>query len=98
MISEAKLSPKLLDFLAARPSTSQAKLSWGWARHPLVSIVVTNYNYGRYVRAAIDSVKAQSYPRIECVVVDDCSSDGSRSEEHTSELQSLRHLVCRLLL
>src|SRR5258705_8852847 len=23
---------------------------------------------------------------------------GSRSEEHTSELQSLRHLVCRLLL
>src|SRR5258705_6364799 len=24
--------------------------------------------------------------------------DGTRSEEHTSELQSLRHLVCRLLL
>src|SRR5437899_8594576 len=24
--------------------------------------------------------------------------DQSRSEEHTSELQSLRHLVCRLLL
>ena len=23
---------------------------------------------------------------------------GKRSEEHTSELQSLRHLVCRLLL
>src|SRR5438045_6132746 len=29
-----------------------------------------------------------------------CSAPGtsSRSEEHTSELQSLRHLVCRLLL
>src|SRR5436853_4890144 len=26
------------------------------------------------------------------------SGGGSRSEEHTSELQSLRHLVCRLLL
>src|ERR1035441_10760892 len=25
-------------------------------------------------------------------------TDASRSEEHTSELQSLRHLVCRLLL
>src|SRR5205814_4626538 len=24
--------------------------------------------------------------------------EGARSEEHTSELQSLRHLVCRLLL
>src|SRR5258705_6769189 len=26
------------------------------------------------------------------------SPSGPRSEEHTSELQSLRHLVCRLLL
>src|SRR2546423_6926949 len=26
------------------------------------------------------------------------STDGSRSEEHTSELQSLAYLVCRLLL
>src|SRR5262245_64267400 len=29
---------------------------------------------------------------------DDASIDSRRSEEHTSELQSLRHLVCRLLL
>src|SRR5205814_3190900 len=27
-----------------------------------------------------------------------CRSGCARSEEHTSELQSLRHLVCRLLL
>src|SRR5437899_5684663 len=27
-----------------------------------------------------------------------CRRRGPRSEEHTSELQSLRHLVCRLLL
>src|SRR5258705_1872600 len=27
-----------------------------------------------------------------------CGRPGRRSEEHTSELQSLRHLVCRLLL
>src|SRR5438045_3437059 len=27
-----------------------------------------------------------------------CGSGNWRSEEHTSELQSLRHLVCRLLL
>src|SRR5262245_62386360 len=34
------------------------------------------------------------------VVVDQlrCLSFTARSEEHTSELQSLRHLVCRLLL
>src|ERR1035438_10722348 len=29
---------------------------------------------------------------------DDLPLTGTRSEEHTSELQSLRHLVCRLLL
>src|SRR5258705_9234699 len=29
---------------------------------------------------------------------DGCRADAARSEEHTSELQSLRHLVCRLLL
>src|SRR5947199_10373019 len=27
-----------------------------------------------------------------------CRNEQRRSEEHTSELQSLRHLVCRLLL
>src|ERR1035438_1009 len=32
-----------------------------------------------------------------CVSIS-CHGGGQRSEEHTSELQSLRHLVCRLLL
>src|SRR5437899_5293766 len=31
-------------------------------------------------------------------LVDDRARHQARSEEHTSELQSLRHLVCRLLL
>src|SRR5687767_15365161 len=30
--------------------------------------------------------------------IDECSGHHSRSEEHTSELQSLAYLVCRLLL
>src|SRR5205823_14587799 len=32
----------------------------------------------------------------ECSVVRSCSRKGARSEEHTSELQSLAYLVCRL--
>src|SRR3712207_7250841 len=37
-------------------------------------------------------------PRSSCLSRSSSSSSGSRSEEHTSELQSRQYLVCRLLL
>ncbi|HEX8831207.1 MAG TPA: glycosyltransferase, partial [Longimicrobium sp.] len=45
---------------------------------PRVSIVVNNYNYGRFLAEAIDSALAQTYPGVEVVVVDDGSTDDSR--------------------
>jgi glycosyltransferase involved in cell wall biosynthesis len=45
---------------------------------PKTSIVITNYNYGRFVARCIDSALAQSYPDTEVVVVDDASRDQSR--------------------
>jgi glycosyltransferase involved in cell wall biosynthesis len=45
---------------------------------PLVSIIINNYNYARYVGAAVDSALAQGYPRLEVIVIDDGSQDGSR--------------------
>src|SRR5262245_64129950 len=35
---------------------------------------------------------------VACTIAALVAFAGNRSEEHTSELQSLRHLVCRLLL
>jgi glycosyltransferase involved in cell wall biosynthesis len=44
---------------------------------PAVSVVVSVYNAERYLREALDSVLAQSFPDFECVIVDDGSRDGS---------------------
>jgi len=44
----------------------------------LVTILIDNYNYGRFLRRAIDSALNQTYPHIEVVVVDDGSTDDSR--------------------
>jgi len=43
-----------------------------------VSIIIDNYNYGRFLGEAIDSALAQTYPHVEVIVVDDGSTDNSR--------------------
>jgi glycosyltransferase involved in cell wall biosynthesis len=45
---------------------------------PAVDIVVNNYNYGRFLRAAIESALGQAYEHVSVIVVDDGSTDDSR--------------------
>lgn len=46
-------------------------------RRPFFSAIVNNYNYGRYIEEAIDSVMSQAFPQndLEIIVIDDGSTD-----------------------
>jgi len=44
---------------------------------PLVSVIIVNYNYGRFLKQAAESVFEQTYPNIECIIVDNASTDCS---------------------
>jgi len=43
-----------------------------------VSTIVLSYNQRQYVLETLESVKAQTYKTTEFIIVDDCSSDGTR--------------------
>ncbi|HEX2188971.1 MAG TPA: glycosyltransferase family 2 protein [Longimicrobiaceae bacterium] len=45
---------------------------------PLTSVIVPAYNYGRYLREAIESIQAQDVDDLEIVVVDNASTDDTR--------------------
>lgn len=55
---------------------------------PLVTVILPCYNHERYVERAILSVLNQTYPRVQLVVIDDGSRDGS-----TEILKSLNERV-----
>jgi glycosyltransferase involved in cell wall biosynthesis len=44
---------------------------------PLVSVIVPVFNGEEFLRESLDSILAQSYPRIEVIVMDDASTDGT---------------------
>jgi glycosyltransferase involved in cell wall biosynthesis len=48
-------------------------------RIPKVSVVVPNYNHARFLRRRVDSILAQTFQDFELILLDDCSTDDSRS-------------------
>ena len=49
--------------------------------NPLVSIIIPVYNGSNYMREAIDSALAQTYSKVEVIVVNDGSNDGGKTRE-----------------
>jgi glycosyltransferase involved in cell wall biosynthesis len=46
---------------------------------PKVSVVVPNYNHARFLRQRLDTILAQTFQDFELILLDDCSTDDSRS-------------------
>lgn len=55
--------------------------------NPLVVIIIVCFNHRSYVQQSIESVYAQTYKRIEIIVIDNGSSDGSA--DFLSDLQKI---------
>jgi glycosyltransferase involved in cell wall biosynthesis len=46
---------------------------------PNVSVIIPNYNHARYLRQRIDTVLSQSFQDFDVILMDDCSTDDSRT-------------------
>jgi glycosyltransferase involved in cell wall biosynthesis len=43
--------------------------------NPRVSVITPCFNHGRPLRECVESIRAQSYPDVELIVIDDCSTE-----------------------
>jgi carbamoyltransferase len=92
------IKPRLGDLKAQyRPRPLTVPLSYERTRAPvpapLISIVTPSLNHGAYIESTILSVVNQRYPRLEYVVMDGGSSDGTaeileRRRDHLHHFQS----------
>jgi GT2 family glycosyltransferase len=46
---------------------------------PMVSVIVPNYNHARFLRRRIDTILGQTFLDFELILLDDCSTDESRT-------------------
>ena len=60
--------------------------------NPLFSVLIANYNNGKYLQEAIDSVRMQTYTNWEIIIVDDASTDNSKELYNDLEKDKRIHI------
>ena len=64
----------------SKPINIDSGLNWNsFTVPPLVTVYITNFNYGKYIEQSIDSVLEQDLQSFELIVIDDGSTDESHS-------------------
>ncbi len=64
---------------------------------PLVSVIATCYNHAHFVIEGLEGIRRQTYPNIELIITDDCSTDDSVArirawvEEHGVDCRLVLH-------
>lgn len=56
----------------------------------LISVLITNYNKGRYLDRCISSILIQKYTKFEILIFDDCSND--QSADVLSKFEKLKNV------
>lgn len=60
----------------------------------LVSVIIPTYNREKTILASIDSVLNQTYTNLECIVVDDCSTDNTQDLVRAITDRRLKYIRC----
>jgi glycosyltransferase involved in cell wall biosynthesis len=62
--------------------------------NPLISVIVPNYNHCKFLEERLDTIFSQTYQNFEVILLDDCSTDGSKEIlEKYSNHPKVSHLV-----
>jgi glycosyltransferase involved in cell wall biosynthesis len=77
LIGERRGRPKPISGLP----TARPDLGYRSARgDPRVSVITPCFNHGRPLRECVESIRAQSYPDVELIVIDDCSTEAETKD------------------